>query len=96
MRQSRRAYQAECDVEHLFNANASVATAITDAAHEFRVFSEGDVFARLGHVDSFTHRAMDATMARVVRSGAARLNGAGQWEVLDEESLCDAVYSHAA
>jgi hypothetical protein len=96
MRQSVQAYRASCNAEFRFTAASSAATAITDTAHEQPVFSKQDVYSRMGNVDYFARRAVNAIMERATRSGAVKLHGKERWEVVDEESLCDSVYSHAA
>ena len=78
-----------------FAALASASRAITDAAHESPVFTRQDVVARLGNADRLTCRAVNVIMQRVVRSGAVLAQGE-RWAVVDEETLCDVVYSQAA
>jgi hypothetical protein len=96
MRQSAKAFRADCNAEFRFTALTSAQSAITDTAHERPVFSKEDVYARMGNVDHFTRRAVTSLLERIIRAGAVRPEGKDRWQVIDEESLCDVVYSHAA
>jgi hypothetical protein len=96
MRQSIKAYRAECNVEFQFNAGQNAAQAITDVAHHRDTFTKRDVLARFSYRDRFLSRAVASLLERAERSGAIRPVGRDVWAVVAEEQLCDAVYSHAA
>ena len=96
MRQTTKAYRAECNVEFQRNATQSVARAITDAAHHHASFSKRDVFANVGHRDRFVSRALVALLERAERKGAIRPIGSDVWAVVGEDELCEVMFGHAA
>lgn len=90
-------HRADCNAAFARDARENAARAITDVAHEHPTFTRREVRVRAGSGhDWFLTRSITSILERAERMGGIRVVGKDRWEVVDEETLCEAAYGRAA